>query len=95
MKNEEILQKAIEKAKKNGFKGTFDGAIYCEMASEESEGDCIFTTIFNHGFAKAFFGEEEARTSGCEALDFYPKWKIELMKMALEKEPIKYLEQYI
>ena len=60
MFDEEILRKAIKKAFKNGYVGSWGGttAIACEAHSAESEGACIFSTIFSHDFAKAFWGEE-------------------------------------
>ena len=63
MTNEQILEKAIEKAMKNGFKGTFPECktgIACEAQSLESDGDCVYTTIFSHDFAKAFWKKEMA-----------------------------------
>ena len=49
MKNETILKKAIEKAVKNGYKYDFAGWFPYEPI------------IFSHDFAKAFWGEEEAK----------------------------------
>ena len=72
MTNEEkeILTKAMKKAYKNGFRGTWNSdswakqpkepsgsGIACEANSMESERDCVYTTIFSHDFAKAIWGE--------------------------------------
>lgn len=59
MTNRKIIQKAIQKAEENGFIGSFkNSGIYCEMASFESEGYCVYSTIFSHDFLKAFLGKE-------------------------------------
>lgn len=44
--------------------------------------------IFEHSFAKAFWGEDIDATTGVE-------WKYNLQQMVLEEDPIKYLEQFI
>ena len=95
MTNEEILKKAIEKAVKGGFKGSFDYCgIYCEMACDESGGDCVYTTIFNHKFAKAFFKEGEF-ANDVQGYNHKDTWKYHLQQMVLEKEPLKYLKKFI
>jgi len=111
MTNEEILKKAIEKAVKGGFKGSFDYCgIYCEMACDESGGNCVYTTIFNHEFAKAFWGEGEAEeqydeidkywhdTSCCSGSGVFfrgRRWQYHLQQMVLEEEPLKYLKKFL
>lgn len=104
MTNEEILQKAIEKAEKNRFKNPF---------SEFELNEYYEVVIFSHEFAKAFWGEEKIKywsalgnlPSFCYECDMamtdyqvtnWPiAWKYHLSKMVLEKEPLKYLERFL
>ncbi len=89
MTNEEILEKAFLKAKKNcpDFQCEYMLArpVFetCEAISSESDGDCIYTNIFNHKFAKAFFKSEIA------------SWKHHIQQMVLEEEPIQYLAKFL
>jgi hypothetical protein len=99
MNDEEIFNKALIQAKKNGFKGTHGGGMYCEMASQESEGDCVYTTIFDHNFAKAFWGDKWTKCDcggedNCK-FESQPIWQYHLQQMVLKKEPLKYLERFI
>lgn len=54
MKNEEILKKAIDKAVKNGYP---DWGVPKSFA--------VYSVIFSHGFAKAFWGVEKLRVNQC------------------------------
>ena len=95
MTNEQILRKAIEKAIKNGF---IEDMNEVERVSKELKDYPIITkaavylTIFNHDFAKAFWGEEEIMQDERFTM---PKWKVELQTMVLEKEPLKYIEKFL
>ena len=55
MTNEEIFKKAIDKAKENGYE-----PINCDVTDMyENFSDyeyCVYSNIFNHDFAKAFWG---------------------------------------
>ncbi len=98
MTNEEILQKAIDKAVKSGFK-PFTTPSW-------------FDVIYDHRFAKAFFGEEEYgwfkgynEWSTIDPRDLHedsdltelrmPEWKVRLQQMVIREDPIKYLESYL
>jgi hypothetical protein len=63
MTNKQILQKAIQKSVNNGWiepKDKFICAIHEDCYS-------IYDIIFDHSFAKAFFGQQEVCCScGCE-----------------------------
>jgi hypothetical protein len=89
MTDSEILKKAVEKAVKNGFKEEIE----CEASSYYSEDPCVYTNIFSHDFAKAFWGE------GTLKIDFHnntaPAWQYHLRRMVLEPEPLKYLERFL
>lgn len=77
MKKEQILKKAIEKAEKNGFKLYGEPEHYIRYWQ---------TFIYNHDFAKAFWGEDEWYFSG---------WRGKLKDMVLKKEPLKYIEKFL
>jgi len=102
MTNEEILNKAIEKAEKNGF-------IESEMRHFELLGHPrpYEYVIYNHDFAKAFWGEARvenlppirnevgiviARPRGIVS---HKGWQYHLQQMVLEEDPIKYLERFL
>ena len=69
----------------------------------------MFSIIFSHKFARAFFGEEEIGAEDLnidgqcwvcsyDALIFeagVKKWQCHLQIMVLEENPIKHLEQYL
>jgi hypothetical protein len=87
-----VLMRAIQKAEKNGF-------------------DNKNITVLTHGisarlyvrflmceeFAKPFWGEEEiAEPDIPEHENRYPLcWQYHLQQIVLEKEPLKYLEQFL
>lgn len=115
MKNDEILTKAIAKARLNGWDmwgwrnfqvvmggvGFFDG--YGDFVRNAGKGnlDSDFDVIFNHEFAKAFFGEEDIEIRYDS--DYQPiskvinnvGWQKHLQAMVLEENPIKYLEPFV
>ena len=56
--------------------------------------------IFSHSFAKAFWGEEIISDiiwfDGVEADDrSMPAWQWHLQQMVIEKEPLKYLKEFL
>lgn len=132
MTNEEILQKALEKAINNGYNleevwepvncrdktpqeavkdiveiyVTQPGGIIPESDVMRADFLPIYKTIiFNHEFAKAFWGEliqiewpvkEELNDSRFGyKIKPMPIWKFHLQQMILEKNPLKYLEKFI
>ncbi len=98
MSNEEILKKAIEKAKSH------EGALNDIKIDMEKYG-CIYVSnyywvIFSHDFAKHFWGEERTVgiTNNCHICGtFYEPiaWQYHLQQMVLESEPLKYLEKFL
>lgn len=111
MTDEEILQKAIEKAESNGYRKF---AVIISTAA-------VYRLLFSHDFAKAFWGDEEVSVEGeGETLTHFlkryqpsydekskirdwhdgeltivPRWKYYLKEMVLEEDPIKYLENFL
>jgi len=104
MSDQEILKKAIEKAKKNGY--DFWGNNQCNKCDR---------FIFTKDFAKAFWGEKDMwkeTKCDCGGVDFHlggfdmhhegcsrtlanRGYKFHLGQMVLEENPIKYLEQFL
>lgn len=103
--NQQILEKALNKAVLNGFEG---GASWkAEMIIEDSEFVRRFAPIliFNHGFAKALWGD--GKLSGETVMDgqeyeitlggglhkYLPKknWQYHLQQMVIADDPIGYL----
>ena len=79
MTNQEILQKAISKA----IDGSWDG-------KPDPWGDTsVFDLIFNHDFAKAFFGEYPTRIPAYS--DALENWQYHLKLMVVAEDPITYL----
>ena len=73
----------------------------CERKQEQSVIDYYFKTkqyypiIFSHDFAKAFWGEMLINESANVSDDTIYDWEAHLQQMALEEEPLKYLEKFI
>lgn len=80
MTKEEILEKAIERAEKNGF---VNKRMYCTNfdAYEGSTDQCEYMLIFNHAFAKAFFGGKG--------------YKFKLQQMVIQEDPLLYLAKFL
>mgnify|MGYP001616230773 CR=1 FL=1 len=106
MKHEEILKKAIKKAIKNGWSGwvvswkVIPQGKYPRvklMGSEQGFEDSdlfLEQLIYQHDFAKAFFGEKEVGTYDSR-FDSEPAWTRYLQEMVLASEPLKYLEEFV
>lgn len=107
MTNKEILSKAIKKANKNIGEEKF-----LERDLEIFGWDAHDTEylIFNHEFAKAFWGENyfllvEGEVSTSEeyapplqtnyAGGYQLVWQFHLQQMVLEDDPIKYLAKFL
>lgn len=100
MTEAEILQKAIEKAFPNGVTGRIGAwvmAVFEMDLTEINKDGIIKAIIFSHDFAKAFWGEVEYTRAGNGEISGYRNigWKRHLQQMVLEKNPIKYLEQFL
>ena len=121
MENEQILKKVIKKANKNGYKLKYEDLVPSVVKTNKDVSDVKVwllqkmiltmyapTIIFNHDFAKAFWGEKEhyfgeEGVSECKC-GYQPYesagagdmcWKVYLQQMVIEEEPLKYLEQFI
>jgi hypothetical protein len=83
MTNEEIFQKAMAQARKNGYKGTGWGAKNLPI-------DTITFILFSHDFAKSFFPKTDEH--GFHKDD---AWKYYLQQMILEDNPLHYLKKFL
>lgn len=93
-----IFSKVVRKAKKNGLK--VDISDYMSIDGHNFE-----YLIFNHDFAKAFWGEDKIEyteypfcyhvNGGDESRCTDTAWRVHLSQMVLEKEPLKYLEKFL
>lgn len=105
MTNEQILKKAILKAYPDKkFQDQEDLADYVKGQLERDEG---YRLIFWHDFAEKFWGKkivwyavvgnlEICYESKCNSGNLYkPAWQYHLQQMVLEKEPLKYLEEFL
>ena len=90
MKDETILKKAIEKAKKNGL----DNYSIFEDWDINSHAS-IRGVIFSHSFAKAFWGECDCSLCKSGHKEDISYWQFQLQQMVLEKEPLKYLRKFL
>ena len=97
MNDNEILKRAIAKAEETGWAGpTFESTEWFNF-------ECI---IFDHSFAKAFWGFDKVPllikggdfniiTESIDGIDYRIAWKYHLLEMILEEEPLKYLEKFL
>jgi len=92
MTDQEIFIKILKKAKNNGFMNK-NPAYLSALANEILSNGHLYSIIFSHKFAKAFWGEElwAEDVGGYEI----PKWQYNLKRLVLEKEPLKYLEKFL
>ena len=104
MTNEQILEKAIEKAVKNGWKTKDGKGFVLGLEKYWLEGNSHYSIIFSHDFANAFWGEEyNSITVVPDHYDYYhdecykidKDWKFHLQQLVLEKDPIKYLKKFL
>lgn len=107
MENDEILLNAIKIAVKNGWNPLLhkfdevsinDG--YAGFYYSNGNGKVLSTNdiIFDHRFAKAFWGEADFITGDTDnygEMIHMPRWKFNLSKIVIEDNPFKYLEKFI
>lgn len=93
MRKELILKKVIQKAEKNGWsrnkhsnKLLARGIPYGKIGFE--------SVIFDHSFAKAFFGYTDETTYG-KPYGEKELWEYHLQQLALAKDRLKYLSKFV
>lgn len=104
MENKEILEKVLIKAYLKNFNWAgipledLLSVIDHDLINGDSFTFPYYSIIFDHDFAKAFWGEEELSYSyySVHYPNFYGKnWQYHLSSMVLKPEPLKYLERYL
>ena len=114
MTNEQILLAAIKKAEENGYDSLYDidfGNFIKEKGytwqygedkwSNRNQDIHINEILFDHEFAKAFWGEQyvvianSKDNSNWETEFEGENWEHELQKMAISEDRIQYLKQYL
>ena len=103
MTNEEILKKAIEKAELTGWK--YAPMLFYTGNTIETleEKDIAPLLIFNHSFAKAFWGtlpgyytiNRDTIVWTMVSSGNITEWQYHIQQMVLAEDPIKYLEKFL
>lgn len=105
MTDQQILEKALEKATANGFlwktfalKNRINAKLSPMVFLTPFLPPFTFCLIFNHNFAKALWGEKEEIKSAKGEVLFRPYatgWQYHLQQMVIAEDPIKYLGDYL
>ena len=115
MTHEQILKKAIKKAVKNGWDKDIAESVEYDMFNNDWPSSLMpwapFTFIFNHSFAKKFFGEGYERATSfmkrdgkelskevielSRQINAKQNWQYNLQEMVLKKDPILYLKRFL
>lgn len=97
MSNQQILEKAVQKAIKNGWSWAVNERpidSYGDLQGVKwllgTESYKLF--IFNHDFAKAVFGEEYIKYIDGREM---PAWMLHLKEMVVAEDPLDYLKDNI
>lgn len=91
-----IMIEVIKKAVRNGWRGEYSTDVIAsgdnKIAIKSAMGLIgrgtiapLYSIVFNHDFAKAFFSYE----------DTTEKWKEHLQEMVLEENPVEYLRKFL
>lgn len=104
MTNQQILEKAIQKAVDGGWNAPF-----ASIETFLNWGGKLEQFIFNHDFAKALWGKErtclncgssqffsrETTCMGCSEPHPASAWQYHLQQMVIADDPIKYLGEHL
>ena len=101
MSDQEILEKAIQKAIDGGWKG--EKPHYDDIMDQwcVSDGDggyvvpSIIELIFSHDFAKALWGTDDDYIDLPGTYTPAEKWQGHLMEMVIADDPIAYLGEHL
>lgn len=98
MTNQEILEKAIMKAERNGWnnKTRRHSGIDQVWMIDADDSPSMEELIFNHDFAKALWGEDKKLFCIGDCTVFHEiAWKEHLRRMVIADDPIEYLGEHI
>jgi hypothetical protein len=95
MTEQEILEKVLAKAIKNGYSALHIKEFGIDNMAKMMMGDgySLAGLLFSHPFAKAFWGTKSFY-DGRRDID-QEMWEYHLEIMVLEENPLKYMEQFI
>jgi hypothetical protein len=95
MDNKEILEKALERAVKNGYEQEQVNAFWRVLNEHEFQYEMrsvlIKSLLFDHDFCRAFFGIQEVWFDGSKI----PNYLSELAYMVMEENPLSYIERFL
>jgi hypothetical protein len=91
MTNEQILQKAINRAMANGLP-LMAGWGHPMFKTDGTMVSADYNIIFSHKFAQAFWGNER-KTKGKWFIG--EAWQMHLQQMVLEEQPLNYLNKFM
>ena len=91
MTSQEILEKAIQKARDKGLIIDYISKKEVVIYSDGNGVIPLEYLIYNKDFAKAIFGEEKVQSIMCATEHFIPRWQYHLQMMVVANDPIKYL----
>lgn len=96
MTEQEILDKVLSKAVKNGYSALHLKEFGVENMTKMLMGDgySLAGLLLSHPFAKAFWGNKMVAVHKNYA-ELVPEWKRRIIDMVQEENPLKYLEQFI
>ncbi len=109
MTDQQILEKAIQKAIQGGWKTNRSAEVLADSIINDGTYDQLEPLIFDHDFAKALWGEEDVDLiSGklhkwkeylpygvIETAWVRPAWQYHLQMMVIAEDPIKYLGEHL
>ncbi len=106
MTNKELIEKIIDKVKKNGYDvelgGSGDVVKIFNGKESTDEMPTILEFIFSHKFAELFFGKEwedgdiiSMPMSEILEQENIKKWQHHLRQMVLKKKPLLYLKKFL
>ena len=101
MTDKEILINAMAQAVRQGF--DLGDEFFTETPTEfyvVEDMDLYFSLVFDHGFAKAFWGEEPLYLSNSDFktmgyLPNTPLWQFHIKEMAISEKPLYYLIPFL
>lgn len=103
MNEYEVLRRAVCKATKNGYRGLFSAPVEYDEIIIDTEGIPIETILFDHNFAKAFWGEK--LVCACHGIREYTKcgaiydieneWMYHLKQLVISEDKLEYIKDFI
>lgn len=97
-----ILERAMEKALRNGWDGNLKGVVFRQYDNPEEPTTISSQIIYQHNFAKALWGDEptmEHQWVDSDGIvtgrDIQLHWQFHLQQMVIADYPIAYLGEHL